>query len=291
VALPAAALANVASKPALRDHHKKRKSVLTFNKERKIMKTLALLATTALIATAAIAQADQVRIGIAAEPYPPFASPDAAGNWVGWEVEIIDAVCAAAALDCVLTPTAWDGIIPALVSGRIDTIMASMSITADRMQTIDFSDPYYNTPTVIVGQRDMQMDASPESLAGKVLGVQVSTIHQSYAQAYFEGATELRTYHTQDEANQDLAAGRIDATQADSLAMDDFLATAAGACCEVKGAVAADEAILGAGVGAGVRKGDDALREAINTGIAAIIADGTYDAITAGYFATSILGN
>jgi len=102
------------------------------------MKTLALLATTALIATAAIAQADQVRIGIAAEPYPPFASPDAAGNWVGWEVEIIDAVCAAAALDCVLTPTAWDGIIPALVSGRIDTIMASMSITADRMQTIDF---------------------------------------------------------------------------------------------------------------------------------------------------------
>ena len=255
------------------------------------MRKLALLATTALIATAAMAQADQVRIGIAAEPYPPFASPDAAGSWVGWEVEIIDAVCTAAALDCVLTPTAWEGIIPALVSGRIDTIMASMSITADRMQTIDFSDPYYNTPTVIVGQRDMQMDASPESLAGKVLGVQVSTIHQSYAQAYFEGATELRTYQTQDEANQDLAAGRIDATQADSLAMDGFLATAAGACCEVKGAVAADEAILGAGVGAGVRKGDDALREAINTGIAAIIADGTYDSITAGYFATSILGN
>lgn len=255
------------------------------------MKTLTLMATTALIAAVGMAQAQEVRIGIAAEPYPPFASPDAAGNWVGWEVEIIDAVCAAAELDCVLTPTAWDGIIPALVSERIDAIMASMSITADRMQTIDFSDPYYNTPTVIVGQKSMEMDATPEGLADKVLGVQVSTIHQTYAQKYFEGDTELRTYQTQDEANQDLAAGRIDATQADSLAMEDFLKTDAGACCEIKGAVAHDEDILGAGVGAGVRKGDDDLREALNRGIAAILENGTYDEITGRYFATSIYGN
>jgi polar amino acid transport system substrate-binding protein len=244
----------------------------------------------AVLLIAASSASAQVRIGIAAEPYPPFASPDAGGNWVGWEVEIIDAVCTAAELECVLTPTAWDGIIPALVSGRIDAIMASMSITEDRMQTIDFSDPYYNTPTVIVGQRDMTMDATPEGLAGMVLGVQVSTIHQTYAQTYFEAATELRTYQTQDETNQDLAAGRIDATQADSLAMEEFLATDAGQCCEVKGTVAMDEAILGLGVGAGVRKGDDDLREALNRGIAAILADGTYDAITARYFETSIYG-
>lgn len=253
------------------------------------MKKLVLTAS-ALALLAGTAMADPVRVGIAAEPYPPFASPDAAGNWVGWEVEIIAAVCAAAELECEITPTAWDGIIPALVSGRIDAIMASMSITEDRLQTIDFSDPYYNTPTVIVGQRDIQMDATPEGLAGRVIGVQVSTIHQTYAQTYFEAASELRTYQTQDEANQDLAAGRIDATQADSLALDEFLATEAGACCEVKGVVAMDESILGLGVGVGVRKGDDALREAFNRGIAAILADGTYDRISAGYFATSIYG-
>lgn len=253
------------------------------------MKRLALAAATTLLMAGA-AQADQVRIGIAAEPYPPFASPDAAGNWVGWEIEIIDAVCAAAELDCVLTPTAWDGIIPALVSGRIDVIMASMSITEERAQVVDFSEPYYNTPTVIVGQRSIEMDATPEGLAGMVLGVQVATIHQAYAQAYFEGATELRTYQTQDEANQDLAAGRIDATQADSLALEDFLNTPEGQCCEIKGTVAMDEAILGRGAGAAVRQGDDDLREAINRGIEIIIADGTYDAITARYFETSILG-
>ncbi|PVH28591.1 transporter substrate-binding domain-containing protein [Pararhodobacter oceanensis] len=254
------------------------------------MKKFLMLGCAAMALTVGSAQADVVRVGIAAEPYPPFTAPDSAGNWVGWEVEIIDAVCAAAELECELTPTAWDGIIPALLSGRIDTIMASMSITEDRLQTIDFSDPYYNTPTVIVGQRDMEMDATPEGLSGMVIGVQVSTIHQTYAQTYFEEGSELRTYQTQDEANQDLASGRIDATQADSLALDDFLGTEAGACCEIKGTVAMDESILGSGVGAGVRKGDDELREALNAGIAAILADGTYDEITARYFATSIYG-
>ncbi|SFU06031.1 transporter substrate-binding domain-containing protein [Sedimentitalea nanhaiensis] len=243
---------------------------------------------TALTVAAGAATADEVKIGIAAEPYPPFAAPDAAGNWVGWEIEIIGAVCAAAKLECVITPVAWDGIIPSLTGQQIDAIMASMSITEERMQTIDFTNPYYNTPAVIVADKSMDIAATPESLAGKILGVQASTTHQAYAQAHFEGDTELRIYQTQDEANQDLVAGRIDATQADSIAMADFVNSDGGGCCEIKGAVANDEAILGKGVGAGVRKGDDALREALNAGIAAVLADGTHEAITARYFTTSI---
>jgi polar amino acid transport system substrate-binding protein len=256
------------------------------------MKITSLLAAglTALSLTAGAAAAQEVKIGIAAEPYPPFASLDAAGNWVGWEVEVINAVCAAAELDCVITPVAWDGIIPSLTGSQIDAIMASMSITEERMKTIDFSDKYYDTPTVIVADKSMDIAATPESLAGKILGVQGSTIHQAYAQKYFTDAAEIRVYQTQDEINQDLAAGRIDATQADAIAMADFVNSDAGACCEIKGAVANDTSILGLGVGAGVRKGDDALREKLNVGIAAILADGTYEKITAGYFSTSIYG-
>ncbi len=251
------------------------------------MKTLALAAAVALAAGAAAAT--PVKVGIAAEPYPPFASPDAAGNWVGWEIEIIGAVCAAAEMDCQIVPVAWDGIIPSLTSGQIDAIMASMSITAERMQTIDFSDKYYNTPTVIVGPKSMAMTADPEGLKGKVLGVQVSTIHQTYAQTYFTGS-EIKLYQTQDEANQDLVAGRIDATQADSLAMEAFLATPEGAAFEIKGAVKDDPAILGLGVGVGLRKGESDLKDRFNAGIARILADGTYDAISAKYFAQSIYG-
>ncbi len=242
----------------------------------------------ALALTAGAAAAQEVKIGIAAEPYPPFASPDAAGNWIGWEVEIIDAVCTAAKLDCVITPVAWDGIIPSLTGQQIDAIMASMSITAERMQTIDFTDAYYNTPAVIVAEKSMDIAPTKDGLAGKILGVQSSTTHQAYAQKHFEGSSELKNYQTQDEANQDLIAGRVDAIQADSIAMADFVGSEAGACCEIKGAVPSDTEVLGLGVGAGVRKGDDALRDKLNAGIAAILADGTHDAITQKYFTTSI---
>ncbi|WP_027257820.1 transporter substrate-binding domain-containing protein [Leisingera aquimarina] len=251
------------------------------------LKALLAAATAAAALTAGAAAAEQVKIGIAAEPYPPFASLDSSGNWVGWEVEVIGAVCAAAELDCVITPVAWDGIIPSLTGQQVDAIMASMSITEERLKTIDFSDPYYNTPAVIVADKSMDIEATPDSLAGKIVGIQASTIHQAYAQEYFKDA-ELKVYQTQDEANQDLFAGRIDATQADSIAMADFVGSDTGSCCEIKGAVADDPAILGRGVGAGVRKGDDALREALNKGIAAVLADGTHEKITAKYFTTSI---
>jgi polar amino acid transport system substrate-binding protein len=251
-----------------------------------------LLTIAAVLAFSGTAFAEPVKVGIAAEPYPPFASPDAAGNWVGWEVDLIGAVCAAAGMECVVTPVAWDGIIPSLTSGQIDAIMASMSITEERMQTIDFSDKYYNTPTVIVGPKGVAMTPDAAGLAGKIIGVQVSTIHQDYAQTYFgDSAAEIKLYQTQDEANQDLVAGRIDATQADSIALDAFLATEAGAaCCEVKGAVADDPVILGKGVGVGLRKGEDELKAKFNAGIAKILADGTYEKISAPYFASSIYG-
>ena len=255
------------------------------------MKKLALGLAAGLLLSGA-AMAETVKVGIAAEPYPPFASPDASGKWTGWEVEMIGAVCKAAEMECEVVPVAWDGIIPALTSGQIDAIMASMSITAERLQTIDFSNKYYNTPTVIVGPKGVEMAATPEGLAGKILGVQVSTVHEAYAQKHFAAtAGEIKVYQTQDEANQDLVAGRIDATQADSIALDAFLATAEGAaCCESKGAVADDTDVLGLGVGVGLRKGEDALKEKFNAGIAKVLEDGSYEAISKPYFASSIYG-
>ena len=252
-------------------------------------KTMLALGALALMGTAAMAE--PLKIGIAAEPYPPFASPDAAGNWVGWEVDFINAVCKAGEMDCVITPVAWEGIIPSLTGGQIDAIMASMSITAERMKTIDFSDKYYNTPTVIVASKGSGLTPDAAGMAGKIIGVQVSTIHEAYAQAHFPDAAEIKTYQTTDEGFQDLAAGRVDASQADSIAIDAFMASDAGkACCEVIGAVADDPAILGAGVGVGLRKGEDDLKAKFNAAIAKVLADGTYDAISKPYFASSIYG-
>jgi len=249
------------------------------------------LTLAAALAFGGAATAEPIKIGIAAEPYPPFASPDAAGNWVGWEVDLINAVCAAGAMECVITPVAWEGIIPSLTGGQIDAIMASMSITEERSKTIAFSDKYYNTPTVIITAKGSGLTPDNAGMAGKIIGVQVSTVHEAYAQKHFTDAAEIKTYQTTDEGFQDLAAGRIDASQADSIAIDAFLASDAGkACCESIGAVADDQAVLGLGVGIGMRKGEDELKAKFNAAIAKVLADGTYDTISKPYFAMSIYG-
>ncbi len=132
------------------------------------------------VAAMGVAKADPVKIGVAAEPYPPFTSPDASGKWVGWEIDFIDAVCAEEKLDCVITPVAWDGIIPALTTKKIDLIVSSMSITDERKKTIDFSDKYYNTPSKMIGAKNGKLGVSPEDVKGKTIGVQVSTIQAEY---------------------------------------------------------------------------------------------------------------
>jgi polar amino acid transport system substrate-binding protein len=236
------------------------------------------------MAAATPAMAD-IKFGVAAEPYPPFTSKDASGKWVGWEVDLMDALCAQMNEKCEIVEVAWDGIIPALQAKQFDLIFSSMSITAERRQTIDFSNMYYNTPTNVIGAKTGDTDISPAHLAGKAIGVQISTIHQRYAEKYFGGAgATVKTYQTQDEANQDLASGRIDYVQADSAALDAFLKTDQGkACCELKGTVPDDPEILGEGVGAGIRKEDTALKDKINAAIAAVAKAGKFDEITAKY--------
>jgi polar amino acid transport system substrate-binding protein len=238
------------------------------------------------------AKAETVKIGWAAEPYPPFVMRDAAGNWSGWEVEFASAVCKQAKLDCQIELVNWDGLIPALQSKKIDLIINSMSITDDRKKVIDFSNKYYDTPAVVLGRKGDAIGVTPESLEGKIIGVLVSSIHQQYASAHFAAkAAEIKEYQNQDELYQDLAIGRTDAVVYDAIAIDAFLKSPAGTCCETKGVVADDPEILGAGVGIGMRQGEEELKERLNAAIKAIRENGTYDAFSKKYFNFDIYGS
>jgi polar amino acid transport system substrate-binding protein len=234
------------------------------------------------VGLAGAASANEVRIAVAAEPYPPFASQNAAGEWEGFEVDLYKAVCKAAELNCVLTPTAWDGIIPALTANRIDVIWASMSITEERKQTIDFSIPYYTTPAAWMGPKGSTLALTPEGLAGKVIAVQTGTIHANFAQKYYGATSTVNVYNTQDEANLDIASGRADIGLADISAFEAFIATDGGKDLAILGNAPADP-IFGAGVGAGLRKGDP-LIEKINAGIRAVYASGEFNTIQQKYF-------
>ena len=245
------------------------------------MKTLmkiAAAAALAVVAGVAGANAAPIRFGMAPEPYPPFASKDASGKWVGWEIDLMDAVCKAMNGECKIVETSWDGIIPALQAKQIDVIWSSMSITNERKK--------------VIGPKDEKFGVAPDDLKGKTIGVQVSTVHQNYVEKHYVPAgAKVKTYQTQDEANQDLSAGRVDAVQADSIALGAFLATDQGkACCDMKGNVAEDPEVLGPGVGGGVRKEDTALREKLNAAIKKVRESGDYDKITKKYFNFDIYG-
>ncbi|AJY47540.1 transporter substrate-binding domain-containing protein [Martelella endophytica] len=248
-------------------------------------------AALASLMAAGSAAAETVKVGVAAEPYPPFTVPDASGNWSGWEIDFMNAICAEAELDCVVTPIAWDGIIPALTAGKIDAIMSSMSITPEREKEIAFSNKYYSTPGAIVTEAGSGITPTNESLSGKVLGVQVSTTNQDYAEKHFPDA-ELKTYQTQDEVNQDLYAGRIDAEIADLVTLQPFLESDDGkACCEMVGTVPEDVEIYGPGIGIGLRQDDTALKDKFNAAIAAVRENGTYEEISKKYFDFDIYGD
>ncbi len=222
-----------------------------------------------------------LKFGVAAEPYPPFTSKDPSGQWVGWEVDFMKALCADIAEKCEIKEVAWDGIIPALNAKAFDAVLASMAITDKRKQVIDFSNMYYNSASVLVGAKDAGKDISPAALKGKRLGAQVSTTHATYAtKVYGDAGAVVQMYQTQDQANADLAAGRLDYVEADGIALGAFLDSPAGVCCAMLGAVPSAPDVFGQGVGLGLRKGEADLAAKLNKGIADLAANGTLDKIT-----------
>jgi polar amino acid transport system substrate-binding protein len=247
-------------------------------------RTFLFVTVLAVAALGTTARAD-IRFGFAAEPYPPFLSKDASGQWVGWEADLMAAICTDLKEKCSSAEVAWDGLIPALESKQFDVIWSSMAITPKRREVIGFTTAYYNTRIQMMGTRTGDTDISPAHLAGKAIGTQVATIHQRYVEHYFKPAgAALKTYQTQDEANQDLAAGRIDYVEAAAPAIAAFLASDMGkACCEMKGDVPWDDEIFGEGVGGGLRKDDAALKQKLDGAIADLAKAGTFDQITAKY--------
>ena len=226
----------------------------------------------------------EVKVGVAAEPFPPFSMKDANGQWVGWEIDLLQAVCERMQEKCEIVEVAWDGILPALQARHFDMIWSAMAITPERRRQIAFSSFYYKSAILVAGNRDGDMNIEPKHMTGKTVGVQAATVTEKYAQKFFAPAgAALKSYGTQDEAMQDLAAGRVDYILASAGVVAEFLAGDIGKqCCELKGK-APDDPVLGEGVAAGLRKEDNDLRSRVDAAIVAALQAGDFDRVTAKY--------
>ncbi len=246
-----------------------------------------ILTSTATIVTA------QTRVTLGTEgAYPPFNWIDANGGLQGFDVDIGNALCNAANLECEWVVQDWDGIIPGLLAQKYDAIVASMSITEERKQKVDFTKKYYNTPAKFVRVKGSGIEINKDSLDGKTVGVQRATIHENFLRDNYGDVVNIKAYASQDEANLDFLAGRVDLLLADSVALlEGFINTDDGNDAEFIGPDFTDPRWFGEGVGIAIRKGDAQLTESLNAAIDMIRSNGTYAEINAKYFDFDVYGN
>jgi polar amino acid transport system substrate-binding protein len=245
-----------------------------------------LVAALLVVASSAVA-ADTLKMGIEGA-YPPFNNKDASGQVVGFDVEIGNALCAKMKVTCETVTSDWDGIIPALNAQKFDFIISSMSITEDRKQAVDFTNPYYSNKLQFIAPKatDLTGDTAAirEALKGKTIGAQRATLSGTWLEDNWGDDVTVKLYDSQENAFLDLTSGRVDALLGDKYASYEWLKSDAGKNFEFKG-----EPMFGEDkIGIAVRK-DDPLREKLNTALKEIIEDGTYKKINDKYFPFNIL--
>ena len=229
-----------------------------------------ILAAAALALTSGMGLAQTVRMGTEGA-YPPYNFVNDAGEVDGFERELGDELCKRAELDCTWVKNDWDSIIPNLVSGNYDTIMAGMSITPEREEVIAFSQNY--TPPADSAYAALSDDADIE---GGVIAAQTGTMQAAHVAE--TGATLLE-FATGDETIAAVKNGEADAVFADK----DFLAPSVA---ESNGEMAwVGEAVpLGGGIGIGMRQSDTELKEKFDAAITAMKDDGTLNAMIQKWF-------
>ena len=220
--------------------------------------------------------ADKIKIGTEGA-YPPWNAKDASGNLIGFEVELANELCKIMGYECTIVEQDWDGMIPALLMRKFDAIMAGMSITDERLKTINFSQGYADEVASLAVMKGSSLESMETSeginlskksgsakkdlktitaaLKGKTVCVQTATIHQNFLESGDVGKVNVRTYKTQDEVNLDLAAGRCDAALAAAVAFTDY-ADKSGKPVVLVGPTFSGGA-FGNGVGVGIRKSGD----------------------------------
>lgn len=245
----------------------------------------------AVAGTAGAKEWTKVRIGVEGA-YPPFSYVQPDGTLAGFDIDIAKALGEAMGAEVVLVPQDWDGIIPALLAKKYDAIIASMSITEERMKKVAFTNKYYHTPAKFVARKGAMETFSPEALKGKIVGVQRATIHDKYITDNYGQDVEIKRYGTQDEAYLDLVAGRVDMLLADSVALSDgFLQKEEGKDYTFVGPDLVDTRWFGPGAGIAIRKEDTDLVEQFNKAIETIRANGVYKSIQDKYFDFDVYGD
>jgi len=229
-----------------------------------------IIATAALALSASMGLAQTVRMGTEGA-YPPYNFINDAGEIDGFEREVGDELCKRAGLTCEWVKNDWDSIIPNLVSGNYDTIIAGMSITAERDEVIDFTQDYYPPTASAYVAATSGVDVDSGVVAAQTATIQAGFVAES-------GAT-LVEFATPEETIAAVRNGEADAVLADRDYLVPLVEASGGALMFV-----GDPVPLGGGVGMGLRESDGELRAKFDAAITSMKEDGSLNALLKKWF-------
>jgi polar amino acid transport system substrate-binding protein len=212
--------------------------------------------------------------------YAPFESQNQKGEIVGFDIEVVQAIAARAGFQVTFVNTPWEGIFNALAQGDRDLLVSAITITPERRQSMDFSDPYFDAAQLIVGRDDSKVAKFTDLKALKV-GVQTGTTgDEAVSKLLGKTNTNIRRFESTPLALKELDSGGVDAVVADNGVVTHHVANNPGGRVRT----VSDPTFVPERYGIAVKKGNAELLGKINQGLKAIRDDGTYETIFAKYF-------
>ncbi len=205
--------------------------------------------------------------------WPPMEFLDSDREIIGFDIDLMRAIADAAGFNVEFRNTAWDGIFAGLAAREYDAVISSVTITEERQQNMDFSDPYINAGQVLVVPIDLADEvAALEDMEGMTVGAQIGTTGAMAVQE--ASGVDLATFDEVGLAFEDLAAGRIDGVVADTPVAANY---ALQNVSYAESLTIVGEPFTDEFYGVAFPQGSDELREAVNDGLAQVQADGTID--------------
>ena len=212
--------------------------------------------------------------------YAPFESQNEKGEIVGFDIEVVRAIAAKAGIEVKFVNTPWEGIFNELAQGGRDMIVSAVTITEERKGTMDFSEPYFDAQQLIAVKENSKITKFADLKKLKV-GVQTGTTgDEAVTKLLGKTSANIKRFESTPLALKELEAGGVDAVVADNGVIVHYVANNPGG----KFKTVADKDFVPEQYGIAFKKGNTELQGKINTGLAAIKADGSYDAIFTKYF-------
>ncbi len=220
--------------------------------------------------------------------YPPFNFTGPDGNPAGFNVDLARMICEEIKVACTIQMRRFETLVDAINGNRGDAIIASLAVTPQLRAKLDFSDPYYRAPARFVSRKDAVMaEVRPEYLEGKKVGAIAGSSHEAYLKTLFTDA-QLVSFPNDDALRLALRRGEVDFIFGDAIALAFWInGTDSGDCCAFSGGPFTESRYFGEGVGIGVKKGNDLLRQAINWAMFRLWEKGRYTDLWLRYFSVS----